>query len=110
VSRTGIDNLPNISIFTLSDLTHPEFSRLPYLDEFRAEQSVLLSRGSLELLKLLGAPVIINTHNAQPGLIPVYMRAHPDYSDYFGSTKSVVTLHNRHQGQFEKGKYAIKVT
>ncbi len=63
-------------------------------------ESILLSRGSLELLRHLGRPVsVINSADHHAALVPLYMETL--YKDDFSETGSVFTIHNfRSQGDY----------
>ena len=60
---------------------------------------IFLCRGSLELLRLLGAPDVIQLNDWQTGLTPIYVKTL--YARSFTRTKTVFTVHNlAYQGLF----------
>lgn len=63
-------------------------------------ESILLSRGSLELLKALGQTVnVINSADSHTALIPLLLET--QYKDDFNATASVFTIHNfNNQGNY----------
>lgn len=71
-----------------------------------AARFVFLSRGALELLKLLGAPDVVHAHDWQAGLVPLYLKTL--YAADFPRTRSVLTIHNlAYQGLFPPSEYPI---
>lgn len=65
-----------------------------------SERFIFLSRGALELCKVLGLkPEIIHSHDWHTGLVPVYVRY--IYASDFPETATVFTVHNlAYQGLF----------
>jgi starch synthase len=68
--------------------------------EDNAARFTLLARGAMELLGAIGfEPDVVQAHDWQAGLVPVYMRT--IYADEFAQAKSVMTIHNLgYQGVF----------
>ncbi|MCU0305544.1 MAG: glycogen synthase GlgA [Thermoanaerobaculales bacterium] len=63
----------------------------------------LLSRGALQLAKMLGwTPDVVHAHDWPAALVPVYLNT-LERDGVFGATGSVLTIHNlAHQGIFPK--------
>ena len=60
---------------------------------------IFLCRGALELLRLLGAPDVLQLNDWQTGLVPIYVKTL--YARSFTKTKTVFTVHNlAYQGLF----------
>lgn len=71
-----------------------------------AARFAFLSRGALELLRLLGpAPDVVHAHDWQTGLVPVYLKTL--YATSFPRVRSVLTVHNlAYQGLFPQTDFA----
>ena len=84
--------ISGIDVYLLS--VDNEFFQKPYSgakEEFF--ESILLSRGALELLMALGIqPQIVHSNDHHTALVPLYMRTL--YRDHFAKTGSVFTIHN----------------
>jgi starch synthase len=64
-----------------------------------ASRFVFLARAALELLRQLGRPDVIQAHDWQAGLVPIYVKTL--YAEAFAGTRSVFTIHNlAYQGVF----------
>ncbi|MCK5601463.1 DUF952 domain-containing protein, partial [Candidatus Pacearchaeota archaeon] len=90
VKQAKIDN---ITVYML-DVDRPDLFIKPYPDNRREfYESILLSRGALELLQQLNIkPDVIHSNDHHTALIPLYMRK--VFADYFAETASVFTVHN----------------
>ncbi len=66
---------------------------------------VLLSRGSLELAKMIGfKPDIIHVHDWQTAIVPVFINTLYKDDPIVGKAATVLTIHNmQHQGNFYEG-------
>lgn len=66
---------------------------------------VFLSRGAIELSKMLGfSPDIIHVHDWQTAVIPVYINTIYKKDETVGKSATVLTIHNmQHQGDFYEG-------
>jgi starch synthase len=57
--------------------------------------NILLQKGALELMILLGsAPDIIHCHDGHTAILPALIREYGGYRSYFRSTRCLVTIHN----------------
>ena len=68
------------------------------------ERFVFFDRAVLEMLKYIGfTPDIINCHDWQTSLIPVYYSIYYKYQKGYSNIKSVITIHNiEYQGKYGK--------
>ncbi|MBP7185405.1 MAG: glycogen synthase GlgA [Ruminococcus sp.] len=68
------------------------------------ERFVFFDRAVLEMLKYVGfTPDIINCHDWQTALIPVYYSIYYKYQQGYGGIKNVITIHNiEYQGKYGK--------
>jgi starch synthase len=66
------------------------------------ERFVFFDRAVLEMLKYIGfTPDIINCHDWQTSLIPVYYSIYYKYQKGYSNIKSVITIHNiEYQGKY----------
>ncbi|MFQ3573357.1 MAG: glycogen/starch synthase, partial [Thermodesulfovibrionales bacterium] len=66
---------------------------------------VFLSRGALELAKMIGfSPDVIHVHDWQTAIIPVYINTLYKNDPTVGKSATVLTIHNmQHQGDFYEG-------
>ncbi len=71
------------------------------------QRFIFFSRAILESLKVIEwQPDIINAHDWQSGLLPVYLKTLYKDDEFFNKTKSVLTIHNlAYQGTFEAEKF-----
>ena|GEM_PF-49317 len=97
VKTTDIDG---VTVYFLENGIHfPE----PYKQKGREslEESVLLSRGALELIQRLGIqPSVVHSHDWHTALVPVYQKTL--YAEHFKNTLAHFTIHNAlYQGDFE---------
>ncbi|MFT7538715.1 MAG: 1,4-alpha-glucan branching enzyme, partial [Lysobacterales bacterium] len=97
-AKTAI--IDNIRVYILETEDEGVFARTYDSDKIALYDSILLSRGSLELLKFLGKKIdIVNSADHHTGLVSLYMRTF--YQDFFNRTGSVFTIHNiAYQGQY----------
>ena len=97
VKKTAIDG---ITVYMLVAQSEDMFVN-PYSGkETEFYESILLSRGALELFKQLGIrPEIIHTNDHHTALASLYMRS--GFGDYFARTGSIFTIHNiGYQGEY----------
>ena len=68
------------------------------------ERFVFFDRAVLEMLKYVGfTPDIINCHDWQTALIPVYYSIYYKYQQGYGGIKNIITIHNiEYQGKYGK--------
>ena len=74
-----------------------------YLDN--DNRFVFLSRGALELCKLLDfTPDLVHAHDWHTGVIPLLLNTAYRHDPYLGGSASLLTIHNlQHQGSFYPG-------
>jgi len=100
-----VTEVEGITVYMLNTASEDLFVE-PYTDkETEFYESIMLSRGSLELLKKIDKKVdIVHSNDHHTALVPVYMRTL--YAKEFEQTGSVFTIHNiGYQGEYDIKKY-----
>lgn len=97
--------IDGIDVYILDAHADALFARTYENEWVQFYDSVLLSRGALELLRALGKEVdVVNSADHHTALVPLYMRTL--YKDYYANTGSVFTIHNvDYKGQYQMDWY-----
>lgn len=97
--------IDGINVYILDAHADELFARTYENEWVQFYDSVLLSRGSLELLRAIGKKVdVVNSADHHTALVPLYMRTL--YDDFYANTGSVFTIHNiDYKGQYNQDWY-----